>query len=82
MKDKLIELLSSCSTDPEGNRNVAVIAQHLLDNGVVVVDNDIVLSENETPTQPFCNMKVEKLVDLSPFLCNVPFKVMKLDRTL
>lgn len=36
MKDKLIELLSSCPTDPEGNRNVAVIAQHLLDNGVIV----------------------------------------------
>lgn len=36
MREKLIELLSSCPTDPEGNRNVAVIAQHLLDNGVIV----------------------------------------------
>lgn len=36
-KERLIELLSSCPTDPEGNRNVALIAQHLLDNRVIVL---------------------------------------------
>lgn len=35
-KTRLIELLQSVPTDPEGNRNVAVIAKHLLANGVVV----------------------------------------------
>ena len=34
--ERLIELLSSCPTDYAGNRNVAVVAKHLLDNGVIV----------------------------------------------
>lgn len=36
MLPRLIELLESVPTDPEGNRNVAVIAKHLIANGVVV----------------------------------------------
>lgn len=64
MKDKLIELLSSCPTDPEGNRNVAVIAQHLLDNGVVVFDNDVVSPENRPLIQTFAGMPVNEVIGL------------------
>ncbi|MBR4049169.1 MAG: hypothetical protein IKK09_01595 [Clostridia bacterium] len=64
MKDKLIELLSSCPTDPEGNRNVAVIAQHLLDNGVVVFDNDVVSPENRPLIQTVAGMPVNEVIDL------------------
>lgn len=64
MKDKLIELLSSCPTDPEGNRNVAVIAQHLLDNGVVVFDNDVVSPENRPLIQTVAGMPVNEVIGL------------------
>ena len=36
MRDRLIELLESTPTDFEGNRNVGVIADYLLANGVIV----------------------------------------------
>lgn len=63
-REKLIELLSSCPTDPEGSRNVAVIAQHLLDNGVVVVDNDVVSPENRPLVQTVAAMPVNEVIDL------------------
>ena len=36
MRDRLIELLETVPTDEAGNRNVGVIAEHLLANGVLV----------------------------------------------
>ena len=36
MRDRLIELLESTPTDFDGNRNVVIIAEHLLVNGVFV----------------------------------------------
>lgn len=36
MRDRLIELLQSAPADCEGNRNVGVIADYLLANGVIV----------------------------------------------
>lgn len=63
-KERLIELLSSCPTDPEGNRNVALIAQHLLDNGVVVVDNDVVSPENRPLIQTVAAMPVNEVIEL------------------
>lgn len=36
MKEKLIELLEDAPMDYEGNRNVGVIADHLIANGVTV----------------------------------------------
>lgn len=36
MRDRLIELLDAAPTDYAGNRNVGVIADHLLANGVIL----------------------------------------------
>lgn len=36
MREKLIELLNEAPTDYDGNRNVGVIADHLIANGVTV----------------------------------------------
>lgn len=36
MRDRLIELLESTPTDFDGNRNVVIIAEHLIKNGVIV----------------------------------------------
>lgn len=36
MREKLIELLNEAPTDYDGNRNVCVIADHLIANGVTV----------------------------------------------
>lgn len=36
MKDRLIELLESTPTDFDGNRNVVIIAEHLIKNGVII----------------------------------------------
>ena len=36
MRDRLIELLSNAPADFDGNRNVCTLAEHLLENGVIV----------------------------------------------
>ena len=36
MRDRLIELLSTAPADFDGNRNVRTLAEHLLENGVIV----------------------------------------------
>lgn len=45
MRQRLIELLQTVPTDPEGNRNVGVIADYLLENGVVVWNNELKCGE-------------------------------------
>ena len=36
MRDRLIELLSNAPADFDGNRNVCTLAEHLLENGVII----------------------------------------------
>lgn len=42
MREKLIELLNEAPTDYDGNRNVGVIADHLIANGVTIKDNGLI----------------------------------------
>ena len=39
MREKLIELLNEAPTDYDGNRNVGVIVDHLIANGVTIKEN-------------------------------------------
>lgn len=56
MRQRLIELLQTVPTDPEGNRNVGVIADYLLENGVVAPPckiGDTIYNNTITTAQKF-----------------------------
>lgn len=64
MKDRLIELLSNAPVDFDGNRNVCKLAEHLLANGVVIMDMSVVSPKNRPLISKIAEHQIDEVIDI------------------